>query len=757
MRKKVVIILDDVWNYYPLEKIGIPLRADGCKLILTSRSWNVCQQMECQELIKVQTLSQEEAWYLFEKNLKRQFAFPVDVEKIAEAVADECGGLPLGIIVLSATMRGIKDSHDWTNALEELKESKFNPECMENEVFRVLRFSYRRLNDEIVKQCFLHIALYPEDSEKERMELTQYFSSSGLISGMRSKEAELSRGHTVLNRLLGASLLQHGVTLQDAVKMHDLVRDMVINMMKTHFMVKANLRLTEMPNEEEWTEKLEKVSLMDNKIMEIPVDASPCCTNLSTLLLCGNPLTKIPDQFFLHMPALEVLDLSQTYIEKLPSSVCDLDKLIALYLRDCHNLEYIPPVAKLRALRTLDLSGSGIKRAPEGMERLVNLRFLDFSSSSLEEWRLGIMPQFSHLQYLNFYNCNVKTDAKDLANLRKIETLKCHFSEAREFSDYVKHVRDGCLRFYELHLGHGFIRLPDNSRYRRAVRIGSCQVNESILFPKDVQLVNINKLDGVISLSDLSSLPLDTFRDLKICDISKCGGMKHFISLHALSSSFSQGIPLPSLEGLWLSDLRELACLIDFKEELPPSSMIKLLPTGNGIFSGLKTVKIISCPKVKKLFPHLLLPHLGNLEHMEVSSCEQMVEILATKKDEEDNEEDDIDGKRPIVNTLPKLRFLSLQDLPELERVCDRTIMLTSIDEIIVKSCHKLERIPLHSQPLPNGNLSFPPSLRRITIRDDDLTWWETLQWDQLGSKEAVKPYLHVEAIYKDMLHLVCQ
>jgi disease resistance protein RPS2 len=33
-RQQSILILDDVWNHFVLEKVGIPIRVKGCKLIL---------------------------------------------------------------------------------------------------------------------------------------------------------------------------------------------------------------------------------------------------------------------------------------------------------------------------------------------------------------------------------------------------------------------------------------------------------------------------------------------------------------------------------------------------------------------------------------------------------------------------------------------------------------------------------------------------------------------------------------------------
>jgi disease resistance protein RPS2 len=59
-RKQSVLILDDVWNHFLLENVGIPLRVNGCKLILTTRSLDLCQRMSCQVKIKVEPFSVKE-------------------------------------------------------------------------------------------------------------------------------------------------------------------------------------------------------------------------------------------------------------------------------------------------------------------------------------------------------------------------------------------------------------------------------------------------------------------------------------------------------------------------------------------------------------------------------------------------------------------------------------------------------------------------------------------------------------------------
>ncbi|XP_049389428.1 probable disease resistance protein At1g61310 [Solanum stenotomum] len=103
-----LIILDDVWEaLHDLDKLGIPSGSNHnhrCKVILTTRSRNVCEVMEAKKIIEVGTLSEEEAWCLF----KEKAGDSVDVPSIhgtAKEVAKECKGLPLAIIIVAGTLK----------------------------------------------------------------------------------------------------------------------------------------------------------------------------------------------------------------------------------------------------------------------------------------------------------------------------------------------------------------------------------------------------------------------------------------------------------------------------------------------------------------------------------------------------------------------------------------------------------------------------------------------------------------------------
>ncbi|KAH9715782.1 putative disease resistance protein [Citrus sinensis] len=315
-KKKFVLILDDMWEAFPLEEVGIPEpnKQNECKLMITTRSVGVCRSMGCEE-VKVQPLSKEEALNLFLDKVGRNILHvPTLSKEIINSVVEECAGLPLAIVTVAGCMRG-------------------------------------------VQHCFLYCALYPEDFPISKDELIGYWIAEGLIEEVNNVQDKYDRGYAILNRLVYCCLLASAKKGR-CVNMHDLIRAMALRITSNSslFMVQAGVHLQRFPGEQEWRQDLEKVSLVKNDLLEIPSNMSPHCEILSTLLLQRNKnLQRIPECFFAHMHGLKILNLSYTDIEVLPNSVSDLRNLRSLLLQYCRRLERVPSLAKLLALQCLDL------------------------------------------------------------------------------------------------------------------------------------------------------------------------------------------------------------------------------------------------------------------------------------------------------------------------------------------------------------------------------------------------------------------
>ncbi|KAB2032611.1 hypothetical protein ES319_D05G386100v1 [Gossypium barbadense] len=438
---KHVLILDDVWDKVSLEEVGIPEPSDsnGCKLVLTTRSEHVGKYMGC-TVIKVKPLFAQQALTLFLSKVGPNIVQNQTLMPILRLIVEECAGLPLTIVVVASTLKGEEDLLIWKNAFRELKERIEKVEGVEAKVIERLKFSFDHLQDEKVKYCFLHCALFPEDFEIWKDVLIECWIEEGFIDDMGTRQEMKGKGHVILKKLEDNCLLENGSS--GKMKMHDAVRDMALSItrMNPRYMIQAGLQLEELPKKEQWSPDIEKVSLMYNSISEVSIDVLPTkCQLLTTLLLQNNPIKKISISFFTNMPCLSVLNLSFTKIKSLPNSISELKNLTTLLLRGCYQLRDLPCLSMLQELKKLDLCWTKIEEVPEGMDMLIKLRYLDLEVFTLKEIPAGLLPKLVHLQHLSFAGNNEKTSlkAKEMEPLKKLECLTGHFEDINEFNKFI--------------------------------------------------------------------------------------------------------------------------------------------------------------------------------------------------------------------------------------------------------------------------------------------------------------------------------
>ncbi|KAK5834060.1 hypothetical protein PVK06_017931 [Gossypium arboreum] len=116
--QRILIILDDIWESINLkEKIGIPIGDDhkGCKILLTTRRQQVCRAMDCQNVVQLDCLDDDEAWTLFEKKAGLDDFSDDSIKILANQIAKKCGGLPIAIVPLGSALKG-KTYHEWQAA-----------------------------------------------------------------------------------------------------------------------------------------------------------------------------------------------------------------------------------------------------------------------------------------------------------------------------------------------------------------------------------------------------------------------------------------------------------------------------------------------------------------------------------------------------------------------------------------------------------------------------------------------------------------
>ncbi|GKV40421.1 hypothetical protein SLEP1_g48068 [Rubroshorea leprosula] len=715
---------------------------NGCKIVITSRSIDVCNYLRCQ-VVKVPPLPELESLNLFLDKVGQDVLRIPNLEQILKLMVAECAGLPLAIVVIAGSMRGVQDISEWRNALRELRQCVVDTEKdSEDEIFNRLKFSYDRLpKNSSIQECFLYCSLYPEDWNITRKDLIENWICEGTVQKLGSRREMHDKGNAILNRLLNCCLLEEAYP-KESVKMHDVVRDMALHIKSTgpgRFMVKAGMRMTKIPDEDEWNEDLDKVSLMENVISYIPQNVSPKCLMLSTLILEGNKgLRQISECFFANMPMLKFLDLSRTDIEVLPNSICNLEYLTTLILCRCWNLKRMPSLSKLKALKKLDLDGAGLRETPEGIEMLENLEYLDLSCPNMRVLPRGKISKLFRLQYLRKHRIfPTEIRGEEAAGLKMLEWFEGTFDLLKDFSSFVSklnHFERPSHYFIKVggadkdKEGH-FWKFNNNDLPKQVILIG-CEIREEdeLVLPDDLQDLRIESCNAV---GDTSIFQKD-FTQLRTCALKNCVGLRCVVSLS--SSSSTSLTVMNNLEVLTLE--RSLSLRDVVKVEKTRAS---LAPTiSPHIFSNLKQLRVCYCLNLKKLFPCELLQGQGlqNLELIQVKDCWGMEEIIGWAEEEKRNQ-----TTTPILITLPKLRILELQVLLGLKRICpERGVMVCeSLNSITISQCLQVKRIPL-CLGRENAQPSFP-AVKSIFILNHK-KWWESLEWENPDDKIVLLPFL---------------
>ncbi|GLU21762.1 hypothetical protein SLE2022_378790 [Rubroshorea leprosula] len=591
-----------------------------------------------------------------------------------------------------------------------------------NDAFEILNFSFDRLNDEKIQYCFLYCALYPEDFAIRKRKLIECWIEEGFIAPMETRHKMNCQGHAILRKLEDNCLLETVQTAESrifddederAVKMHDLLRAMALDITSKspRFLVKSGMNIRELPNKEQWTEDLKRVSLMRNSIEEIPRDlSSPECRMLTTLLLSHNNLSNFPDSFFEQMNELKILDLSKNHeLNSLPSSISKLKNLTTLLLIDCMQLRKVPDLSNCQAITKLNFNGSGIEEIPEGMEMLVNLKYLDLNNTNITKLPEGILQKLSCLQILALRIDGIQVKGEDLWPLEKLECFDGDLIDWNELSIFYKMMqsRRERLRDYTLGIGSGGdVTFQFRKYWKRFLKISCLPITSEkcVVLPHNVEAIALEACYDLKCLDQLSFLK-DTV-NLTTCLLGECQ------SVEFVFSSLFNFNPLQSLQFLGLIELENLKALFE-EEALAPSALS----------FPLKAIIIDNCPKIKKLFsPRLLVRHLQNLESIAVGNCEELEEIIASEESEEE------DGKL----LLHKLKILNLGGMPKLKSICGRTRVLVcdSLETLEIKNCPLLKRVPL----------SPPPSLKEIRVSSREL--WESLEWEHPNAKDILLPFV---------------
>ena len=662
--KKCLILVDEIFDLIDLHKVmGIQGNLES-KVVLASRLRDICKDMEADELINVKPLSDHEAFNMFKKKVGRSIHFP-GIKPVAELVVRECGGLPLLIDKVARTFRKKERNVSlWRDALNNLRRWE-NTQGMD-EVLEFLRFDYDNLDSDAKKVCFLYGALYPEEYDIYIDYLLECWRAEGFIpvdESIHDKNAfrdARDKGHAILDDLINVSLLESSEK-RKCVKMNKVLRDMALKISSqigdSKFLAKPCEGLEEPPNHEEW-KQASRISLMNNELCNLPEALE--CRDLLTLLLQRNKnLCAIPKFFFKSMCNLRVLDLHDTSIESLPSSLSALISLKGLYLNSCSNLVELPSqIKELVQLEVLDIRGTKISLVQ--VRCLIWLKCLrislsNFGIGSHNQNQLGNVSRFVSLEEFSVvidsskqsWDKIVETIATEVASLEKLTSLQFCFPKVDCLEIFVTTSpawkKGSCLTFQFAVGDHDstcfqILKSFDYPSYNRLTLVNSEGVNPVI--SKVLMETHAFTLINHKGASRLSDFGTENMENMLVCLIERCDEMETIIN----GDVITKGV---------------LECL----EELRINNVLKLEsiwegPVHPGSLTQLTTLTLTKCPELKKIFSNGVIQQLLELQHLRIEECHQIEEIIMQSENIELES-----------SSLPRLKTLVLLDLPRLRSI----------------------------------------------------------------------------------------
>ncbi|WVZ23462.1 hypothetical protein V8G54_002006 [Vigna mungo] len=656
--KNIFIILDDVWEKLDFGRIGIPSSEHhkGCKILITTRSEDVCISMDCQRKIYLPILTDDEAWTLFQNKALISEATSHTLKDMGKLISDECKGLPVAIAAVACSLKG-KAETVWSVALNKLRRSKpINIERGLIDPYKCLQLSYDNLDDIEAKSLFLLCSVFPEDSEIPVEILTRCAIGLGVVGEVDSYEEARSEVIAAKIKLVSCCLLSDAD--HERVKMHDIVRDVA------HIIAQNENKMIKCEVEKDV--RVEQNSVRYLWCLKFPNDLD--CSNLEFLYL--RTKMKEFDGIFKRMGMLKVLILYNDGDGKTPLSIISFKTLTNLRVLFISNFELS------------DFSFFG------GMKNLQSLSLYNCLLPSFSELQTDVAIS---LKSLELNGCNIKV--KSFEVIKRIPLLEELYIIDIE-GEWDANSKDN-IEFFKK------FSVPETLQ-RYGIVLGSHKFKHFNSGDIDIhgRTLLLNHFD--VSNKVIKGLARKA-KDLFVGNIH--GGAKNMIP-----DIFQiEGGGLNELNTLDIIDSKELECLIDTRSQssevvtlfsklhtLGIENMRNLrviwhcfLPA-NGPFENLEKLVLSFCPRLTFLFTYVVARNLVKLKILEISSCDKLKHILTY----DEKSEDEFTSGHPvqIFQTLQEVEVFSC---PELKHIFSANIVggLGQLKVLKIEWCNMLEQI----------------------------------------------------------------
>ncbi|PHU21252.1 hypothetical protein BC332_06359 [Capsicum chinense] len=229
MRKRYLIVLDDIWEVKAWEEFRLCFQDDenGSRIMLTTRDEEVARQIKHHsDPYFLRFLTMDESWKLLQKKVFQGEICPSELRGAGLRVAKSCKGLPLVIVLIAGIIAKQMRASSWLEIAKDL-----SSHVLEEQSTKIIESSYNYLEDHL-KSCLLYMGLFPEDYKFPVSNLLKLWIAEDFVHDIMVLDnvdmEEASK--TCLNDLVNRSLVIVSERREDNGEIeyctvHDVVRE----------------------------------------------------------------------------------------------------------------------------------------------------------------------------------------------------------------------------------------------------------------------------------------------------------------------------------------------------------------------------------------------------------------------------------------------------------------------------------------------------------------------------------------------------
>ncbi|KAL1807653.1 hypothetical protein ACET3Z_024643 [Daucus carota] len=587
--QRYLVVLDDIWDSKDWNDLMLCFPDDvGSRIVFTTRLVDVPLQVQsgCYQH-PLGFLNEMESWDLLRYKVFLDESCPLSLVEIGKQIASKCHGLPLSIVVIAGVLANDTTLQWWSQVAQDMK--SIAPE----QYMDTLVLSCNHLPDHL-KPCFLYFAAFPEDCEIPAWKLILLWVAEGFIKiqtteynsegerNMLEEVAALYLKDLISRSLIIVSKSRSNGGIKSCV-VHDALRDLCIR--------KAE--------EENFMHHIPNIYEYCKTYQNFDSEAeTPSASHVHRL--CSGE--KISEGFFTHGYFFY------------PKSTPNVQTILAYngsgksYVKVMYSINALNILTLFKCLTVMDISGIGIHNIPEGIESLLQLRYLAL--------------------------CIRSYVATSLCKLKHLETFIVH----RQLRSRLP---DGLLELYKLrHLilkGNFCCRTPLHD-------LKTLSSLQTLSLP--ISLADVEKILGVAPNLRKLAMNSGLYLSSTTLTISNLAKLQHLESL-SLQNNLGQGssdkllyreLSSPNMFPVTLKKLTLVCTFLKWDEMkkigmLPNLEVLKLQyqafrgehwETNDGGFCRLKHLsfkfmRIVKWSAYSDQFP--------NLQHLKLDECVQLEEI----------------------------------------------------------------------------------------------------------------------------------